>query len=539
MMNDEFFNNKYFDYKRKIMIKKFNVTGLCLPEQHYMADVSKKLAATMVMVEEGDYFIINRPRQYGKTTTLNTLAATLRKTDKYVVIEMSFEGVSDNMFKDEAGFSSRFIKSLIKCAARQTSDLGKWLKKSTVKVNDMEALSDFLTNMVSQTEKKVVLIIDEVDQSSNNQLFVSFLAMLRNKYLDRFKDPTIHSVVLAGVHDVKSLKLKLRPNEEEKYNSPWNIAADFKVDMNLQPSEIVPMLEEYARNERVKMNAKAIAEQLFYYTSGYPFLVSKLCKMLDEGGENFVKKNKKWTATDLDAAARELIQDTNTNFETLSKNIENSPELYQLIYQVAIDGEQVLYNPIEPIINFALLYGILVKKNNHLVIHNRIYQEVLVNYMTLKMHRNQLLEGVDFGYGYKNPDKSLNMELVLTKFQLFMQEQYSTKDRTFLERSGRLVFLAFIKPIINGSGYDFKEPQISEERRLDVVITYLQHRYLAELKIWRGEVAHEEGLGQLIDYLNRLNLTEGYLVIFDPRKTQSWKKEWVTVEGKRVFTIWI
>ena len=163
------------------MRKKFNVTGLCLPDQHYMADVSKKLAKIVVMVEDGDYFIIQRPRQYGKTTMLNTLAATLRKTDKYIVIEMSFEGVGDDMFKNETEFSSRFVKRLIKFASRQVSDLEKWFKKNTPKINNMEALSDFLTDMVSQTEKKVVLIIDEVDQSSNNQLFVSFLAMLRNK----------------------------------------------------------------------------------------------------------------------------------------------------------------------------------------------------------------------------------------------------------------------------------------------------------------------------------------------------------------------
>ena len=157
------------DLNKKRMRKKFNVTGLCVPDQHYMADVSKKLAATMVMVEEGDYFIINRPRQYGKTTTLYTLAAALRQTDEYVVIQMSFEGVGDNMFKDEIEFSNRFVKSLTKYAARQASNLEKWLKKNTVKVNDMEALSDFLTEMVSQTEKKVVLMIDEVDKSSNNQ----------------------------------------------------------------------------------------------------------------------------------------------------------------------------------------------------------------------------------------------------------------------------------------------------------------------------------------------------------------------------------
>jgi hypothetical protein len=77
-------------------------------------------------------------------------------------------------------------------------------------------------------------MIDEVDKSSNNQLFLSFLGMLRDKFLLRNmgKDKTFHSVTLAGVHDVKSLKI--RPDEEQKYNSPWNIAADFDIDMIFQ-----------------------------------------------------------------------------------------------------------------------------------------------------------------------------------------------------------------------------------------------------------------------------------------------------------------
>jgi hypothetical protein len=131
------------------------------------------------------------------------------------------------------------------------------------------------------------------------------------------------------------------------------------------------------------------------------------------------------------------------------------------------------------------------------------------------------------------------MEIIMTKFQTFMREQYSKHDRDFLERNGRLVFLAFLKPIINGSGHDFKEPQISEERRLDVIITHLQHKYLAELKIWRGKTAHEEGLLQLCDYLDRLSLTEGYLLIFDHSKRKIWKREWTEVEGKKIFMVWV
>ena len=59
-----------------------------------------------------------------------------------------------------------------------------------------------------------------------------------------------------------------------------------------------------------------------------------------------------------------------------------------------------------------------------------------------------------------------------------MKEQYSSKDEEFLEHHGRLLFLAFIKPIINGVGFDFKEVQVSEEKRLDIVITYNSFKYM-------------------------------------------------------------
>ena len=59
------------------MAKKFNISGVCFSDEHYMADVSRKLMQTLKMVLDGDYFIINRPRQYGKTTTLHSLKAVL------------------------------------------------------------------------------------------------------------------------------------------------------------------------------------------------------------------------------------------------------------------------------------------------------------------------------------------------------------------------------------------------------------------------------------------------------------------------------
>lgn len=68
------------------MGKRFNTTGLCVPEMHYMVDISGKIKKIEEMVEHGSYFTINRPRQYGKTTVLNTLAKRLR--ERYAVIHI-------------------------------------------------------------------------------------------------------------------------------------------------------------------------------------------------------------------------------------------------------------------------------------------------------------------------------------------------------------------------------------------------------------------------------------------------------------------
>jgi hypothetical protein len=519
------------------MEKEFNITGNCRPAKHYMADVSGKLTQIMKMVEKGNYFIINRPRQYGKTTTLFTIATQLRAKGDYIVFNISFEGIGDIIFNTEAAFSRGFVEILATYAKYQIPELSDWLSKAAPEVHDLKDLSETITELTLKTDKKVVLLIDEVDKSSNNQLFISFLAMLRNKYLVQDEVKTFHSIILAGVHDVKSLKLKIRPDEEGKYNSPWNIASEFKVDMNLQVSEIKPMLEEYAHDKSVKMDSQLIAERLFYYTSGYPFLVSKLCKMLDED----IAKNGEWTSDDVEVAVKELVKESNTNFDSLIKNLENNQELYDAVYQVVIGSNYVPFNLHAPLTNLGVLHGIFVAGNGggRIQIHNRIYVEVLVNYMADKMRWAKLAHRDDLGTGYKNDDKTLNMAAVLLGFQAFMKKEYSKKDRTFLEKNGRLVFLAFLKPIINGNGYDFKEPQISEEKRLDLVITYLHQKFITELKLWYGQKAHEEGLQQLTDYLDRQGLNEGYLLIFDHSEVKKWHSEWIESAGKKIFMVWV
>ena len=90
------------------MGKKFNVNGDCKPDLHYMVNIDDRLCAIKTMVDNGDYFTINRARQYGKTTTLKALQRFLKK--EYIVVSMDFQMISASKFRDENSFSITFAR---------------------------------------------------------------------------------------------------------------------------------------------------------------------------------------------------------------------------------------------------------------------------------------------------------------------------------------------------------------------------------------------------------------------------------------------
>ena len=67
------------------MAKRFNVTADCKSELHYMVNTESRLKAVKVMVDRGDYFTINRARQYGKTTLLRALNRYLQEEYCYYI----------------------------------------------------------------------------------------------------------------------------------------------------------------------------------------------------------------------------------------------------------------------------------------------------------------------------------------------------------------------------------------------------------------------------------------------------------------------
>lgn len=503
------------------MTKRFNTTGVCIPKKHYMVDISHKIDEIEKLVSQEFYFVINRPRQFGKTTTLNELYKRLNS--KYKVIRMDFELIGED-FSSEERFCTTFISSM-----------ARFINMDINKASTLTELSNIIMDVTKNDE--IVLIIDEVDKNSNNRLFLSFLGMLRSLYLSREQElsTTFKSVILAGVYDIKNLKIKVRDDSEIRYNSPWNIAVNFNVDMSFSEIDISTMLNNYGDENNLVLDIEVISKEIYKFTSGYPFLVSRICQIVDE--DLLVESKRKWTVSHVQKAVKVLLEDKNTLFDDLIKNLENNLKLYECLYNILICGLPISYNINNPIIDLGHMFGYLIKdENNNIAVSNQIFKEVIYNYMISKTDA-MAMSRYNFKDNFIKEDNTLHMEQVLLRFQQFMKENYSTRDMEFLERQGVLLFLAFIKPIINGVGFDYKEVQISEERRLDIVIQYNKCKYVIETKIWHGDKAHKKGLNQLKNYLEIEGLSTGYLLIFNFNENKQYNSSRYSIEDKDIFEV--
>ncbi len=520
--------------------KKFNTTGICIPALHYMVDTTDMLSQIIHdYIEQGEYFTINRARQFGKTTTLELLYQKLK--EKYIVIDLSFEAAEEYFLSLGALAKGLSMDISERLRAQKVSEA--LCRAWEVPISEEFPLRDFgrrITALCRQSDKEVILTIDEVDKNSDNQIFLSFLGLLREKYLKQKsgKDHTFKSVILAGVYDIKNLKLRLHAPEESKYNSPWNIAADFHVDMSFTEEGIAGMLREYEEDYHTGMNIEDIAWQLYDYTSGYPFLVSRLCKLLDEqiaGTKEYPNKAMAWTKDGFQAAVKLILYETNTLFDDMRKKLDEYPELSEMIYAILFMGKGIAYSPDYPAMDIGIRFGFVKCAGEQIAVSNRIFETRLYNFYLAE----EMLESSTYAASMQIKNRFirgnvLDMELILRKFTEHFTDIYGGSTERFIEENGRRLFLLYLKPIINGIGNYYIESRTRSMGRTDVIVDYLGRQYIIEMKIYHGNEYNLRGEKQLLGYLDDYHLQEGYMLSFNFNKKKQIGVHEVVLGKKRL-----
>ena len=527
-------------------MKEFNTTAVCIPSKHYMVDISDKVREIRKMVDAGKYFTINRARQYGKTTTLNALRKAL--APEYEVSSLDFQGLGNASFRTEETFCRGFVRLILNkleyCQIHVPDSIVDRMKifiTDQKEDNKLEDLMRLIRRWCSESEKPVVLMIDEVDSASNNQVFLDFLAQLRDGYISRDEKgtPTFQSVILAGVTDVKHLKSKIREDEDVKVNSPWNIAADFNIDMSLSENGIRDMLDDYEADHHIGMDTAGIAKLIREYTSGYPFLVSRICQLIDEQlvPDCFATSFDAWTSEGVDQAVKSILSENNTLFQSITGRLTNYPELKASIRSILMEGTRLTWNSQQDDIVQMQMHGLISNDHNSVRISNRIFETMLYN---LFLSEEELKSNVfsregDLDRNQFVQDGKLDVRLIMDRFIITYTQIFGPLEDKFREKDGRELFLLYLKPIINGTGNYYIEAQTRDQRRTDVIIDYLGKQYIIELKIWHGDRYNEKGEKQIIDYLDYFGLSTGYMLSFNFNKHKKSGVEEVHIGDKVVF----
>ena len=362
--------------------------------------------------------------------------------------------------------------------------------------------------------------------------------------------PAFQSVILAGVTDIKHLKSKIRDDSDAKQNSPWNIhegneengcwhpfddcpwdqtatpfdiATDFVIDMSLSQAGIKGMLDEYEDDHHTGMDTAWFAKQIREYTNGYPFLVSRICELIDiEVAKMLGDEEKAWTEQGLDEAIKLILSEDNTLFQSLTKNLNNYPELKTAIRSILMEGTKLAYNSQQQAISQMQMYGMIRNDHNAVRISNRIFETLLYNLFISdeELKSNVFSKAGDLEKNIFVEDGRLNVRLILERFIDTYHEVCGPLEDKFKEKDGREQFLLYLKPIINGTGNYYIEAQTRDQKRTDVIVDYLGKQYIIELKIWRGERYNADGEKQISEYLDYFGLDTGYMLSFNFNKNK-------------------
>jgi len=296
--------------------------------------------------------------------------------------------------------------------------------------------------------------------------------------------------------------------------------------MSFAPDEIATMLIEYEADYHTGMDIGAVSERLYYHTSGYPFLVSALCKLIHD-------KCLGWNEIGADAAVDLLVVKTNTLFDDIIKNMQRHESFNNMVIEILLRGEAVPYVPADPDVALGEMYGIFRQDGRRVVISNRIFEAYIYDYLIMQgKKRNQALRSLDQTVYIRNG--VLKMDIVIERFAELMHREYRRETGSIVEVEGRLFFLCYLHPIINGDGHYYVEVQTRNNTRMDIVVTFGNQVFIVELKVWHGERYESNAYDQLAGYVKSQGQSTGYLISFCDLRKQPREGRTFTHDGVEI-----
>ena len=516
-------------------MKKFNTTGPCFPDEHYMLPALDRLPGIREFVAGGNYFVIHAPRQTGKTTALKALVREINEKGDMFAVYCTLETLQNRSDPEKTNIAIRdliadnvemspFFVPVANAPALRSDRGGVGLAVRTV-----------LQNACRASGKSVVVFFDETDCLVGDAL-ISFLRQLRDGYVNRKEIPFPKSVALVGMLDVRDYKAQIRSDGESLGQiSPFNIIAEDMLIPNFVESDIRTLYAQHTA-ETGQAFADGVVEDVWRLTRGQPWLVNAIAHECVAKIHAF-RYAEPITVADVESAKEEIIRRRDTHVDSLMERMRE-PRVRRIV-EPLISGQGLVVSRNSEDFRYVIDLGLLREDEiKRVVPANPMYSEIIGRYLT-RDEQDDMLSSIPETPWVK--DDGLDMAGLMAAFQRFWREN-SGADRDIMgyrEAVPHLVLMAFLQRVTNGGGHINREMALGQGR-LDLCVEFRGARYAIEVKT-SANFAGEKSYEQCAKYLDDLGLTEGWMPIFDKSKTKTWDEKIYTRDetcnGKTIHVI--
>ena len=516
-------------------MKRFNTTGPCFPDEHYMMPALDRLPGVRELVSGGNYFVVHAPRQTGKTTALKALVSEINAKGEMVAIYCTLESIQRLVGSYETAM--REIRHLVLKSASMVRELATFAReigdvKSSIGIST--AISDALQELCVRAGKPLVLFFDEADCLYGDVL-ISFLRQLRDGYVNRDMMPFPKSIALVGMLDVRDYKAQIRSDGQSLGQiSPFNIIAEDLLIPNFTEADIAALYAQHTAATGQRF-ADGVVDDVWRLTRGQPWLVNAIANdcVAKIHGNRF---DETVTVEDVEAAKEAIIRRRDTHVDSLMERMRE-PRVRRIVEPlISGDRSDVSYNDED--YRYIIDLGLLRVDRGALVPANPMYAEIIGRYLS-RGEQDAMIRSIPETPWVK--DNGLDMPGLMAAFQQFWREN-SGADRDIMgyrESVPHLVLMAFLQRVTNGGGHINREMALGTGR-LDLCVEFRGGRYAIEVKTsanFKGEKSYE----QCAKYLDSLGLSEGWMPIFEKSKEKSWDEKIYSrdevVDGKTIHVI--
>jgi len=517
----------------RIGAKRFNTTGPCFPNEHYMLDPLARLPEIEPLVAGGLYYVLHAARQAGKTTAVKALVKKLNAAGDVAALYCSLETVQGKM--DPPSATLVVIAHLIARSALRYSPF----KENHIDLSPTESdlalgtadtiVGDTLTKLCAAAGKPVVIFFDETDCIPASAI-VSFLRQLRDGYVNRDEAPFPSSIALVGMRNIRDFRAKIRPESETLGSaSPFNIIQRALVLRNFTEGEVAALYAQHTAATGQVFAPQAV-RRAFELSGGQPWIVNAIAA--ECAGEIHAADLDPITADDVDAAREALVRRRDTHFDSLLERLKE-PRVRDIVDPV-IAGEDSGFDFLSDDCQYVLDLGLLKEERGVLKPANPMYAELIGRALTWSAQCDVLRKVPEAPWVTED---GIDMDWMMREFQRFWRENAESAPDIYgyRESFGHLTLMAFLQRVTNGKGQVRREMALGSGR-LDLYVEFGKGRYAIEAK--RRSRFNDAELKKTAKYLDSLNLAEGFMPVFDTDKAKSlderiWQ-ETKTVDGKKI-----